>query len=149
MTAVSRKYDASDDTWKDISTSDPTLNTSNATTATTAASITQALTIGSNANRIVIAWVAAYDASLSTISSVTFGGTAMTQLVAATSATNIRAYIYYLVNPPAGSGDCVATWGASQTTLGINVADFYNVDTVHPFSSSSSTFSNGDSSLAV
>jgi hypothetical protein len=132
LSAVSRKFDASDDTWKDVSTSDPTFNSISSDADTASSSASANLTVQStNPNPCVVAYIACDQTE--TISTVTFAGTAMTEGLTVEVAS-LRAAIYYLPNPPTGTNALSVTFSGA-TDYSVAVADYYHCDQRHPFRS--------------
>ncbi|MEK7604898.1 MAG: hypothetical protein AAB478_00020 [Patescibacteria group bacterium] len=71
----------------------------------------------------------------STITSVTFGGTAMTQLQTGTEAANRETYFFYLANPPSGNQTVAITLGTSSG-IAASAHIFGNVDQLTPIGNS-------------
>ncbi|MBI5044763.1 MAG: tail fiber domain-containing protein, partial [Candidatus Levybacteria bacterium] len=71
----------------------------------------------------------------STITSVTFGGTAMTQLQTGTEAANRETYFFYLANPPSGNQTVAITLGTSSG-IAASTHIFGNVNQLSPIGNS-------------
>ena len=100
----------------------------NCVTATNVSSRTWSHTVNSGNNRILLVGIASYDVTR-TISSITYGGIALTRSVS--SAVNNRAEIWRLVAPPVGTANIVTTWSANTDTAAWS-ASFTNVDQTTP-----------------
>jgi parallel beta-helix repeat protein len=108
-------------------------------------------TVTSQANRILIVAVSNYGGcgGTSTVTGVTYGGVAMTQVPTVSPQTivngcqNVSVSYWYLVNP-ASSGTVSATTSPAPSSTAIAYADFYNVDTTTPFVNTA-----GNSSLST
>ncbi len=86
-------------------------------------SLTYSYTVGSGPNRLLVVNLIG-DTSADDISSVTYAGTPMTLVGKVQSASNDWQYFYYLLNPPSGTSNIVATAASqhyliSQVDLGI------------------------------
>ena len=107
-------------------------------TATTASAVnttvTVPFTVGSNSNRLLIVDITAN--AISSISSVTYNGVAMTQLLSNSVAANSH-QVYYLVAPATGTHNLVITGGLS-ITASIGISSFYNVSQTTPVGAVSS-----------
>jgi hypothetical protein len=97
-------------------------------------SITWSHTVGAGNDRILVVRVSNINATVS-VSSVTYGGTALTSLASATSgagATNARASIWYLVAPPVGTATVLVTLSAKTWAIG-NSDNYSGVSQYAPF----------------
>lgn len=112
-----------------------TFNTAGIITNST---IAASVTVGNNANRMVVAWLGGWtDGGVPAVSSFTCGGNAMTMLdTVANSNGNFRGHLYYYIGPSTGSNSVSATLASSATELGLVVVSLYNVNQ----SGGSSTF---------
>jgi len=151
-TPVSRKFNASTDTWDTTDVgADPTFNGYSEGEASSGDGLTVSHTVSSNGGRLVVVWViagvAGDDSTSYYPSGVTFEGVAMT-LLARETETQGRFAAYYLVNPPSGSGDAAASWAGDQSRMQMVVTDYYNVNIAAPFRSSG-TDTGATGSLAV
>ncbi|MBI2597071.1 VCBS repeat-containing protein [Candidatus Daviesbacteria bacterium] len=82
--------------------------------------------IGSNLNRLVIVGIS-YRTNTS-VSSVTFGGTAMTYLTnSRVNASDRSTELWYLVNPPTGQSTVAVTFPVNEVSTVISANSFYNV----------------------
>jgi hypothetical protein len=90
--------------------------------------VTLSFTTGNQPNRLLL--VTVITATGATYTSVTYDGIALTQL--ATKDNNVHVEMWYLVNPPSGTYNIVAT---KTNTFGnlIGASTFYNVDQTTPF----------------
>ncbi len=64
-------------------------------------------------NRILLVGVSYRNRSSQTVSSVTYGGTALTSVGTAQNGTGARVYIYRLLNPPTGANTLQVNWSSS------------------------------------
>ena len=149
----SRKFNASTDAWDSTATAnDPTWNAVSEGEASAATSVTRSHTVSSNDGRLVVVWCASRNntggAAAAFPSGVTFGGTACT-LLTQTGGGDFNCFsVYFLPNAPAGAGDAVVTYGASQAKIQIVVTDYYNTNTVNPIRSHDAIHANtGDSGV--
>jgi hypothetical protein len=99
---------------------------SNAETAG-AASLTFTQTIGTLTNGVLIVDVAYNSQVTNDISSVTFGGQNLTELADASEATTESTEIWYLLDPPAGSGSVVITTNGASLAMTAGAQSFSNV----------------------
>jgi len=88
--------------------------------------ITSSITVGANANRVLVVFV---DSSTQNISSVTYGGVAMTQIdsqVLFGSGSNYRGASYILVAPATGANNLVVTFAGSSSDANALWFSLYN-----------------------
>ena len=91
---------------------DATANTS----ASTGTSITWTHAgAASPSNYLAIVGISYFDITVSTLNSVSFGGQAMTQIIAASPVASQKAFLFGLINPPAGSQTVQASFSANVT----------------------------------
>lgn len=120
--------------------------------STSAASLTFAHATGTGSNRlmlvaVVVGATASTGNNAGTVSSVTYGGTSLTQVgTVAEPGTRVRTYIYRLLNPPFGSNNVVVTLAAARPVYA-GVTTFTGVDQTTPLGTFVST-SAGDVSGA-
>lgn len=92
-----------------------------AATPTAASSLSWTHTVGANAT-VAVVWVTPYIAA---VTSMTFGGTAMTLAgsvdVGTIAGGMVRHYCYYLMNPPTGSQTVSVTIGSSRPFMGTSI----------------------------
>ena len=89
------------------------------------ASLTYSYTVGSGANRLLVVNLIG-DTTADDISSVTYGGTALTLVRKVHVPANNWQYLYYLLNPSSGSHNIVITAGSSHYLIS-QAASWYNV----------------------
>ena len=106
----------------------------NLTTVSTAITITTSSV--SNLILLVDVWGVS-NAGTSSVTSVTFGGSNLTKLVA-TSTASTTWQLWYLLNPATGAGHATTTFNESQNAFEICAQDFYGVNQTTPFDASSS-----------
>jgi hypothetical protein len=88
-------------------------------------------TVGSGSNTILIVEIA--DRNASAVSSVTYGGVALTQLASEQGvASTTQVDIWYLKSPTAGTANVVVTLGASHEFVA-GATSFFGVDLTTPF----------------
>ena len=120
--------------------------------STSASSLTFAHTTGTGSNRLMLVAVvvgasASTGNNAGTVSSVTYGGTSLTQVgTVAEPGTRVRSYLYRLLNPPFGSNSVVVTLAAARPVYA-GVTTFTGVDQTTPLGTFVST-SAGDVSGA-
>lgn len=121
--------------------------TSGSTGSTT--SVSQALTVASNSNRIVVVMLSNDGSSGSprTYSAVQFGGTNMTLIDSEISA-NINTYTYYILAPSTGSQNLTATSSGSAVVTRYSIFSYYNVVQSSPISSHSIAQSNASTTVS-
>lgn len=98
-------------------------------------------TVGTaKAGRLLIVTVCTGNDSLSSISSVTYGGVAMTLGVSVTEAATyyLRAEIYYLVSPLTGTNTVAVSW-TNDSSGAFSAMSFYGVSRNSPILSTSPT----------
>ncbi len=88
-------------------------------TATNAASVTWSHTVGTGADRVLIVGLATEDTSSTVlnVSAITYGGVALTaasgSAATAGSSTLDKTQLFYLLNPPSGTGTVSVTFGGA------------------------------------
>ncbi len=130
--------------------------TAAATTSSSAASVasggnlTFSHTPGTGSNRLLLVSIAVGNTGVSdeaapgTVTSVTFGGTAMTQVSTAYSGYAVRTYIYRLVNPTASpSANVVITIGTKTSGVIASATTFNNVNQSTPLGTGQTFVGNG------
>lgn len=125
--------------------------------AATPTSITHSVTIGSgNDHRVLIALVHIRATGVASISSVTYGGTAMTQIeIAAVQngtdpSIRVGSAIYYLVDPPVGTADVVASFTGTVNAAAVGAVSLYDAYTTSPiYDSDKSTGASTSPSVTV
>ncbi len=122
-----------------------TVSSANGSTtgASSAATLSWQHTIGSASNRILIVGVAIGGSTSPTVSSVTWNGTALTQVTSGSvNGTNCRAEMWYLLNPGTGVGKTITVTlsGSARFTAGAVV--FAGVHQTTPFDTFSSATGN-------
>lgn len=95
-------------------------------------------TVPSGNNRILIVSLTAEGIGSETISSVTFGGSALTLAVAGSSINN-HAYIYYILSPDVSTANIVTTWSGNVQGVAGAAQNFTNVAQQSPEVISTST----------
>ena len=107
-------------------------------------------TPGSGANRLLLVAVSVgnttaddSDPDPGTVTGVTFGGTAMTQVAAAHSGAAVRTYIYRLVNPSSSAANVVVSIGAKASSVTASATTFTGVHQTTPLGSSSNFVATG------
>ena len=104
------------------------------THSTSASSLSWSATLASGSNRVLTVRVTNINSAV-TVTSVTWGGTALTLLGSVTSgagATDVRATIYYLV-APAGTTNTVVVNLSGTTRVVAGTLDFTGVSQITPF----------------
>jgi len=135
-----------DDTGKQVTFD----STANGGDASGASSDSFTLTVANHARlngAIAVVCVVARDTTAGdrTADTVTVGGTTATSLTSADNGTDLRAQLYYVVNPVAGANTVSVDMGAAATGFAISGAVFYNVDQTSPFSDNDTTTANAES----
>ena len=107
-------------------------------------------TVGTSSGRRVLFVTFSTGGSLTSATSVTYGGTTMTSALSITDATyNLRAQIFYLINPPTGSNTVAVSWTTSAGGV-FSAMSLYGVSHANPiFSTTTQTVTTGNSSLTV
>lgn len=124
-----------------------------------ATSLTFAHTTGAGANRLMLVSVmvgssSSFGGNASTVGTVTYGGTALTQVGAvAESGGRVRSYIYQLLNPPSGTANVIVSLSSGSTAkpLYAGVTTFTGVHQSTPLGTytSKTTSSTTSASLTV
>lgn len=102
-----------------------------------AGSISYSHTVGSGSNRILVVGIFVPHSG-DKVTSVTYGGIALTRVMATTPGVGISAvtYIYQLINPSTGTGDVVIALGSADLSANSFSASFFGVDQTVPISAS-------------
>jgi hypothetical protein len=90
--------------------------------ATNTSNVTTSFTVGNNANRILVVFVAA-TTNGAAVNSLTYGGVAMTQ-VDTFGVSNGAAYTFILIAPPIGANNLIASMSAG--TCDVSIYSYYN-----------------------
>ena len=100
----------------------------------TAASLTWSHAVGSECvdSCILIVGASIRNSSSQTVSSITYGGVSMTATSTVTNSTNVRAEMWYLVNPPRGTSNVVVTLSAAARFVG-GAYSYYGIEPTSPF----------------
>jgi hypothetical protein len=110
-------------------------SSSGATLSSSSSSIQWQHTTGIGNNRILIVSLDVYNngGTPTTVTGVTYGGTALTQANTTLCSTTpqVRSYIYYLVNPPIGTKTVTANFAASTLAVGGSIT-YTNVNQTNP-----------------
>jgi uncharacterized repeat protein (TIGR01451 family) len=83
------------------------------------------------------------DPAPGTVTGVTFGGTAMTQVAAAHSGAAVRTYIYRLVNPSSAAANVVVSIGTKASSVTASATTFNGVHQTTPLGTSSNFVATG------
>lgn len=130
---------------------DVTFDTKLSANGSSANTLTQAFTVASNSNRILIVAVASQGTSVH-ISGVTYAGVALANKVevgSLGSAGDNRIAYWYLVAPTTGTNNLIFTT-TGTTTLHFNIYSYYNVaQTSVPEASTSGTSGGGTASASL
>jgi hypothetical protein len=102
-------------------------------------------TVGTGNNRLLIVTCACWESS--TISGVTYGGTALTLLGTHSGGSSRKVAMYYLLNPAQGTAEVAVTGSFPMYYCACGAVSFFGVDTTNPFGAHSGT--NGNSSTAT
>ncbi|MDZ4405378.1 GEVED domain-containing protein [Prosthecobacter sp.] len=107
-------------------------------------------TPGSGDNRLLLVAISVgnttandADPAPGTVTGVTFGGTAMTQVAAAYSGAAVRTYIYRLINPSSSAANVVVSIGSTASSVIASATTFTGVHQTTPLGSSSNYAANG------
>ena len=112
------------------------------------ASLTYSYAVGSGSNRLLVVNLIG-DTSVDDISSVTYGGTALTLLRKVHVPSNNWLYLYYLLNPSSGSHNVVITAGSSHYLIS-QAASWYNVkQSAQPDASATNTVAAATTSITT
>jgi len=110
------------------------LRNANGTQGTGVSSLTWSHTVASGSDRLLIVRIANIDSTVS-VSNVTYGGAALTQLQSSTSGSgtsHVRASLWYLVAPTVGTANVVVTLSGSTRVQGYS-NDLSGVSQTTPF----------------
>lgn len=106
--------------------------TTGAEETNTGTSLTVAHTVGSNPSRILLVGAVAENTDGNEVlTSVTYGGTAMTQIALANSSSRTFAAVYYMLNPSSGTANVVISANSGMVLYGV-AANYYGVAQVAP-----------------
>lgn len=103
--------------------------------ATNSNNVTFSHTIGNGSDRLLVVYVPISQDI--TVSSVTYGGNACTLSIGKTNG-QVKAYIYYMINPPVGSANVVVTFNTTIQYLIASAASFFGVNQTIPLTNTSS-----------
>ena len=96
-------------------------------------------TTGTGDNRILLVSIGVFSraGTPATVTSITYGGTALTLLATDVYTTNpqVRSYLYYLLNPPSGTRTISVQFSASTLAIGGSVT-YFGVNQTSPFQAS-------------
>ena len=111
-------------------------------------SVTWSHTVGAGSNRLLVVLLS--DNPTDAVSSVTYGGVALTQLPGAhvVGGTGAEVDIWYLKNPASGAANFVATW-AAQGYLNAGAVSFSGVDQTTPLDTPVTATGTGRSASAT
>ncbi|MCW3995023.1 MAG: hypothetical protein NWE98_02590 [Candidatus Bathyarchaeota archaeon] len=119
--------------------------------ASAANSISWTHTTGAGNDRILLVAIDVFSSSgqTTTVSGVTYGGTALTLIGTDLYNTNprVRSYVYYLLNPSTGTKTITATFASSTTAAGGSIT-YSNVNQTTPYTAAS-TNSNSSNNASV
>lgn len=123
-------------------------NNAGTPTRTGASSTSSAFSVtAAGSNRCAFALIGFNNVTGLSVTSVTYGGIAMT--AAGTPAHNVTSHaytaIYYLVNPPTGSNTLAVTCSGSTVEIYVNLVSFTGVDQTTPVRAASYTTATGSS----
>lgn len=108
-----------------------TFDTSTTNHTASSATATYAFSVGVHSDRVLIVAFTANKLSLPAVSSVTYGGDAMTASAFTPQAlptdTTVKVYYYYLLNPKTGSNNVVITFASSVDEVNSSALSYYNV----------------------
>lgn len=98
-------------------------------------------TVGSGTNKVLIVGI---ESSSGTVSGVTYGGVALTQIVSKSNTVNTEFWI--LKNPTSGSADLVVSMSGSSTVI-VGAYSFFGVDQINttPTTTTNSDIANNPS----
>jgi hypothetical protein len=101
-------------------------------------------TTTTSSNRIVLVFVSTANRGgiASGITSVTYGGTAMTLLASSTSQAAFKSYLYFILNPTSGTNSIVVTPVERTNTFAAGSTTYYNVKQETPIFISSGGYAN-------
>ncbi len=134
-TVVNRQYAGGSTAWGAGGTALPDLTQGNEGEVTSAASgttLTLSHTIANNPARLLVVGLSINKSNLDPITGFTYDGAPLT-LLDSQSTGNFTAAIYYMVNPPVGTANIVATNSGSAVERDMQAYDFYGVDVTNPF----------------
>ncbi|MDH5318414.1 MAG: DUF4347 domain-containing protein, partial [Nitrospira sp.] len=114
---------------------------------TTASSLTWSHTVGAGSNGILIVDVSMYTTSGITVSSITYGGTALTYIGSDTSSKD-HVEMWYLKAPETGTANIVVTLTGS-TSIAAGATNFFGVDQTTSYGSLTTGNGSGDPSITV
>ncbi len=128
------------------------ITTGNSTSAgtgasTSASSLTWSHTVGSGSNGILIVSIATRDSAGGTVSSITYGGTALTFIGADTS-SKTHAELWYLKAPATGTANIVVNLTSAENFVA-GATNFFGVNQTTPYGSVTTGNGSGDPSLIV
>ncbi|WP_415889899.1 DUF6701 domain-containing protein [Neptuniibacter sp. SY11_33] len=101
-----------------------------------ASSLTISHTTGSGSERLMLVGVSLWNEDFESVTSVTYGGVALTRVGSTATGDDSRVEIWRLTNPNAGSANVVVTFNETvQKNGGAGVMTFTGVDQINPVSS--------------
>lgn len=117
---------------------------------TATSTLTVNLTVGDHPGRYLLVGIGGYDATLQTVSSVSWKGvtTGFAQIASYTGGTAF-ARQWGLVNPATGNGDLVITMSGSCANLAVTVLSVYNVHQTTPLGSTLNNDATGTPNITV
>lgn len=97
---------------------------------------TFSITVGNNANRILLVWIAVNGSAAAAASSVQYAGVSMTQVGSTmqNGSGDQKKYLYYLLAPATGANNLTYTTDNSNTSTVVSWASLYNVSQSTPLS---------------
>ncbi|MCW4004630.1 MAG: hypothetical protein NWE95_12040 [Candidatus Bathyarchaeota archaeon] len=121
----------------------------NSEVSTSGNSISWTHTTSAGSDRILLVAIDIFRASggsPTTITSITYGGTALTPLATAVYDSNprVRSYVYYLLNPASGTRTISVNFASSTYAVGGSIT-YTNVDQTTPFLTSNTNTGSGTS----
>jgi uncharacterized repeat protein (TIGR01451 family) len=127
-----------------------TLTTWN-TASATLSSFSESYNSGSTGtNRLLVVGISYRDNDDETVTAVSYGGTAMTQIGTANTGNDGTIYLYRMVNPPTGSNTLAITWNSSLNNGAvIGAVTYEGVDPTQPTGTFASATSTGSTTPAV
>jgi len=102
----------------------------NANTASSGTTLTVSLTVADNDNRILVVSAGSYNSS-PTISGITWGSTALTQINTTITDSDGRCDLWYLNDPAVSSDTVTVTWSGTAGRRGVGAICFYNTDGIN------------------
>jgi hypothetical protein len=125
---------------------------STSSTSANASSASWKHTVGAGDNRALVVGVALRNASSETVSSITYGGTSLTQVTSGSAAngTNVRVELWYLLAPAVGTDSSIEVTLSGSTAFAAGGVTLTGVNQTTPFDSfTSATGSSTAPSVSV